>query len=169
MKASRMAQALFPAVALAIVSGPGCGGSKSPVSSAEVPDVQGTYAGSVAWTTAMTSSQGSEVRSYGGRVTVDNQTDSAFSGTFSIEGAGSGPITRGMVESNGAVSFELPDPAGGPHPGPESWSETCTLMFDSVVYQGRVDGAALEAARSLRYSCPKAGAVSVSVIFSGRK
>lgn len=172
-KASWMTRVTVPALALAAVLVPACSGSTNPAGSSAEPDIRGTYAGNVAWMTNFTSSPGdsavSETRAYSGRITIDRQAGSAFSGSFSIEGTASGTLTRGTVEASGAVSFVLPDPAGGPHPGTETWSEACALAFDSVVYTGRVDGTAFQAARSQRYSCPKAGMVSVSVTFDGRR
>lgn len=176
-KARWMTKARIPALALAAILVPGCSGGTNPAGSSAAPDIRGTYAGNVAWMTNLTSSPGgpspmSETRGYGGRITIDHQTGAAFSGTFSIEGTAgtaSGTLTRGTVNADGTVSFELPDPEGGPHPPTDTWSEACSLAFDSVVYTGRADGAAFEAARSLRYSCPKAGVVSVSVTFNGRK
>jgi hypothetical protein len=173
-KARWMTQVSIPTLALAAVPVPGCSGGTNPSGSSAAPDIRGTYAGNVAWMTNLTSSPGgpspmSETRGYSGHITIDHQTGSAFSGTLSIEGTASGTLTRGTVNADGTVSFELPDPEGGPHPPTDTWSESCSLAFDSVVYEGRADGAAFEAARSQRYSCPKAGVVSVSVTFNGRK
>jgi hypothetical protein len=174
-RASWMVRASFPALTLAAALVSACGGGGSnPASSSAAPDVRGTYAGNVAWTTHTTTSPGQasfteDNFAYSGRITIDSQTGSAFSGTFLIEGQASGVLTRGTVDSSGALSFELPDPAGGPHPGTETWSEACSVAFDSVLYTGRIDGAAFEASRSQRYSCPKAGLVSVSMTFNGQK
>ena len=148
--------------------------SSNPTGPSSVPDVRGTYSGDAAWTTTFTNPRGdyfttSQVYAYGGTVVIDGQADSSFSGSFAIENTASGTISRGMVESDGTVSFELPDPEGGPHPGTDVWSETCGLLHDSVVYTGRVNGATLEANRSLTYSCPNAGILSLSVRFNGRK
>lgn len=162
----------FRVAALAALLTPACG--SNPAGPSSVPDIRGTYSGNGAWTTTFTSPRGDYVTTsqayfYGGRVVVDGQAGSEFSGSFSIEGTASGAITRGTVEADGAVSFELPDPEGGPHPGTDVWSETCSLLHDSVAYTGRVNGATLEANRSLTYSCPNAGILSLSVRFSGRK
>jgi hypothetical protein len=174
-KASWTARALISAAVLSGTLIPGCDSSSpSSASPSAAPDIRGTYAGGVAWRTTFTYPQGgattmSEVHAYGGLLTIDGQAGSTFSGVFSISDTASGTFSGGTVNADGTVSFLLPDPAGGPHPSTDSWSEKCSLSIDSLVYTGRVDGGTLQAARNLRYSCPNAGSVSVSVSFDGRK
>jgi hypothetical protein len=176
-KATLWKTSLFAGAVLAAFLTPACGSGLASPSAA--PDVRGTYAGNAAWLTNIASPQSdisgtSTTYACSGSITIDSQTGSAFSGTFSVEGpssrcAGSGALAQGTVKGDGTLSFELPGPQGGPHPDTKQWSEACSLASDSVVYSGRLDGSDLEAARSLRYSCPKAGPVLVSVSFSGRR
>jgi hypothetical protein len=152
-----------------------CGGPSSP---SAAPDVRGTYTGQSPWTTSMISpgrGPSQTISNYlcGGSLTIDSQSGSAFSGRFQVEGssrcAASGSLVNGVANADGSVSFELPGPAGGPHPGTDQWSEHCWLESDSGASKGRVNGADLKASRSLRYTCPNAGLVSVSVTFRGQR
>jgi hypothetical protein len=176
-RAGRSALSFLAGAVLAALLTPACG--SGPASPSAAPDVRGTYTGNAAWITNVAYPQSdvsgtSATYACSGSITIDSQSGSAFSGTFSVEGqpsvcTGSGPLANGNVKGDGTLSFELPGPQGGPHPGTERWSEACSLASDSVAYSGSMHGSDLEAARSLRYSCPKAGPVLVSVSFSGRR
>lgn len=165
----------FAFVVLAALLTPACGSGLASPSAA--PDIRGTYTGNAAWITNISDTQSdvsgtSTNYACGGSITIDSQNGAAFSGTFSVEGqssacTGSGALAMGTVKEDGTLSFELPGPQGGPRA--PSLSDGCSLASDSVAYSGSVQGSDLEAARSLIYTCPKAGRVLVSVSFSGRR
>jgi hypothetical protein len=175
-KSIRIALDLVPGVALGALLAAGCG--SGPAQPSAGPDIRGTYAGGAAWETSIISpadatTATTETHACAGSITIDSQSGATFSGRFSMDGqsthcSGSGTIAGGTANPDGRISFALP---GAPLPNTytEQWSEECAVTSDSGVYSGAVDGSTLEATRNLRYDCPRAGMVAVSVSFVGRK